>query len=130
VSWVWKSAVALVVYFGVGGGMTFAGLAWLHLRTRGEESGVPGPELSCGCPKDSRPTYTRLGCDDKRCGEHREQHEHGADRAVTEQTCVINAAGLSKENAEVLRRNYSPMSEEDRSELNITFLSIVNGADR
>jgi hypothetical protein len=49
---------------------------------------------------------------------------------VTEQTCVINAAGLSKENAEVLRRNYSPMSEEDRSELNITFLSIVNGADR
>jgi hypothetical protein len=45
---------------------------------------------------------------------------------LSEQTCAINAAGLSKENAEVLRRNYQPMSEEDRSELNITFLSIVN----
>lgn len=122
--WVWKSAGALVIYFIVGGGLTVAGMAWFHLRTRGEESGVP--ELSCGCPNDSRPTYRCLWCDHERCGEHRGQHEHGAGQALTEQTCAVNAMGLLEVEVDCLRRNYVPMSEGDRHDLDFTFLSIVN----
>lgn len=125
-TWVWKCAGALVAYFVLGGGLVIAGMAWLNLRTRSEESGVPEPELSCGCLKDSRPRYRCLWCDDERCGEHRDQHEHGAGQALTEQTCAINTVGLLEVEVDCLRRNYVPMSEEDRLDLDFTFLSIVN----
>lgn len=41
------------------------------------------------------------------------------------QTCAVYAAGLDEPTAACLRRNYVPMSDDERYELDLTFASIV-----
>lgn len=78
----------------------FGAAARSRARTRGEESGVPEPSLSCGCPKDSRPRYGCLWCSDERCGEHRDEHEHGGG-ALTEHEVRRRLAAIARRESDL-----------------------------